>query len=58
MALLKENYNYKELAKKINSFASKTTPELIRKGDNGKNYYFKHFSSLIRKKEILNLINE
>ena len=56
--IVEENYNYEELAKKINSFASKTKPELIIKGDNGKNYYFKHFSSLIRKKEILNLINE
>tara|TARA_X000000368_G_scaffold143113_1_gene112771 strand:- start:1741 stop:2934 length:1194 start_codon:yes stop_codon:yes gene_type:complete len=56
--IVEENYNYEELAKKINSFASKTKPELIRKGDNGKNYYFKHYSSLIRKKEILNLINE
>lgn len=55
---VEENYNYEELAKKINSFASKTMPELIRKGHNGKNYYFKHFSSLIRKKEILNLIND
>ena len=56
--IVEENYNYEELAKKINSFASKAKPELIKKGDNGKNYYFKHFSSLIRKKEILNLINE
>ena len=55
---VEENYNYEELAKKINSFASKTMPELIRKGHNGKNYYFKHFSSLIRKKEFLNLIND
>ena len=56
--IVEENYNYEELAKKINSFASKTKPELIIKGDNGKNYYFKNFSSLIRKKEILNLVNE
>ena len=55
---VEENYNYEEVAKKINSFASKAKPDLIKKGDHGKNYYFKHFSSLIRKKEILNLVNE
>ena len=56
--IVQENYNYEELAKKINSFASKNTTELIKKGENAKKYYFKHFSSLIRKKEILNLIYE
>lgn len=56
--IVEENYNYEELAKKINRFASKNSAELIKKGDNAKNYYFKHFSSLIRKKEILNLIYE
>lgn len=54
--IVEENYNYEELAKKINSFASKNSSELIKKGENAKKYYFKHFSSLIRKKEILNLI--
>jgi len=56
--IVEENYNYEELAKKINSFASKNSSELINKGENAKKYYFKHFSSLIRKKEILNLIYE
>ena len=56
--IVEENYNYEELAKKINSFASKNSPELINKGENARKYYFKHFSSLIRKKEILNLIYE
>ena len=56
--IVEENYNYEELAKKINSFASKNSSELIKKGENAKKYYFKHFSSLIRKKEILNLIYE
>lgn len=56
--IVEENYNYEELAKKINSFASKNSSELIKKGENAKKYYSKHFSSLIRKKEILNLIYE
>lgn len=56
--IVEENYNYEELAKKINSFASINSSELINKGENAKKYYFKHFSSLIRKKEILNLIYE
>ena len=56
--IVEENYNYEKLAKKINSFASKNSSELINKGENAKKYYFKHFSSLIRKKEILNLIYE
>ena len=56
--IVEENYNYEELAKKINIFASKNSPELIKKGENAKKYYFKHFSALIRKKEILNLIYE
>ncbi len=56
--IVEENYNYEELAKKINSFASKNSSELIKKGENAKKYYFKHFNSLIRKKEILNLIYE
>jgi glycosyltransferase involved in cell wall biosynthesis len=56
--IVEENYNYNELAKKINIFASKNSSELIKKGENAKKYYFKHFSSLIRKKEILNLIYE
>ena len=56
--IVEENYNYEDLAKKINSFASKNRSELIKKGKNAKKYYFKHFSSQIRKKEILNLIYE
>ena len=56
--IVEENYNYEELAKKINSFASKNSSELNKKGENAKKYYSKHFSSLIRKKEILNLIYE
>ena len=56
--IVEENYNYEELAKKINSFASKNSSELINKGENAKKFYFKHFSSLIRKKEILSLIYE
>ena len=49
--IVEENYNYEELAKKINSFASINSSELINKGENAKKYYFKHFSSLIRKKK-------
>lgn len=56
--IVEENYNYEELAKKINRFATKPKLELFQQGDNGKKYYFKHFSSQIRKKEILNLIHE
>ena len=56
--MLKEQWRLWNGQKKINSFASKNSPELIKKGENAKKYYFKHFSSLIRKKEILNLIYE
>ena len=48
--IVEENYNYEELAKKINIFASTNSSELIKKGENAKKHYFKHFSSLIRKK--------
>ena len=44
--IVEENYNYEELAKKINSFASKSKPQLIKKiGIMQNNYYFKNFSS-------------
>ena len=56
--VVEENYNYVELAKKINSFASKSKAELIEQGNNAKKYYYENFSSQIRKREILNLIYE
>ena len=56
--IVEENYNYEELAKKINNFACTDNLEKIKKGENAKNYYLKNFSSIIRKNEILKIIYE
>lgn len=56
--LVEENYDYVNLAKKINLFADKTDLEFDKLGQNAKKYYQKNFSSHLRKQEILRLIYE
>ena len=54
--LTEENYDYKELANKINNFANKSELELYEMGKNA-NFYQK-YNSDIRKKQILEIIYE
>jgi len=54
--IVEENYDYIELAEKINNFANKLEPELNQLGKNARSFYEKNFSSDIRKLEILKII--
>ncbi len=54
--IVEENYDYTELAEKINSFANKLEPELNQLGNNARSFYEKNFSSDLRKLEILKII--
>ena len=56
--LIEENYDYIELAKKINNFANKSELELHEMGKNAMNFYQEKFNSDIRKKQILEIIYE
>ena len=56
--LTEENYDYKELANKINNFANKSELELYEMGKNAMNFYQKKYNSDIRKKQILEIIYE
>ena len=54
--VVEENYDYLELAKKINNFANISDSQLAALGKNGKTYYQKNFNSKLRMQEIQNLI--
>lgn len=56
--LVEENYDFLELAKKINNFAIKSELELNEIGKNARNFYQKKYYSDIRKKQILEIIYE
>ena len=54
--VVEENYDYLELAKKINNFANISDFQLAALGKNGKTYYQKNFNSKLRMQQIQNLI--
>ena len=56
--LVEENYDFLELAKKINNFANQSELELNEIGKNARNFYQKKYNSDIRKKQILEIIYE
>lgn len=55
---VEENYDYKDLAEKINLFANKHESELFELGKNGEKFYENNFNSESRKQEILKIIYE
>jgi len=54
--VVEENYDYLELAKKINNFAIISDSKLAALGKNGKTFYQKNFNSKLRMQQIQNLI--
>lgn len=54
--VVEENYDYLELAKKINNFANISGSQLAALGKNGKIFYQKNFNSKLRMQQIQNLI--
>lgn len=56
--IVEENYDYIELAKKINNFIKMSNSELSVLGKNGKTFYQKKFSSKIRMLQIQNIVYE
>lgn len=56
--IVEENFDYLELAKKINNFIKMSNSELSVLGKNGKTFYQKNFSSKIRMLQIQNIIYE
>ena len=56
--LVEENYDFLELAKKINNFANQSELELNEIGKNARNFYQKKYNSDIIKKQILEIIYE
>tara|TARA_B100000900_G_scaffold54981_1_gene40905 strand:- start:1730 stop:2923 length:1194 start_codon:yes stop_codon:yes gene_type:complete len=54
--VVEENYDYLELAKKINNFANISDSQLATLGKNGKTFYQKNFNSKLRMQQIQNLI--